>query len=304
MDLLIAMRTFVAVVQAGTMNAAAQKLNVTSALVGQRIAALENHLQVRLLNRTTRQHSLTDFGESYLEQCRDILDLVAQSEGKASDQQAQPQGRLRIAAPLSFGSEALIPALKSFTDMTPGAEIDVVLSDTNEDLIAGGIDAAFRIGKLEDSTLLQTQLAPYRMMVCASSELLMEHGTPRTPLELERFRAVLFSRTGRRAWRFAKDSEIQKWTPKATITVNSSQAVRVAAKAGMGIAMLPECLVTQDIAAGELVRILADWKSPEQPMALIYHRDRYRPQRLASFINFARSTFGNHTTKSKGVHLP
>ena len=116
MDLFIAMRTFVEVVQAGSMNAAAQKLNVTSALVGQRIGALEDHLQVRLLNRTTRRHSLTDFGESYLAQCRDILELVAQSEGKASDQQAQPQGRLRIAAPLSFGSEALMPALKSFTD--------------------------------------------------------------------------------------------------------------------------------------------------------------------------------------------
>ncbi|MCR8550857.1 LysR family transcriptional regulator [Salipiger sp. P9] len=300
MDLFIAMRTFVEVVQAGSMNAAAQKLNVTSALVGQRIAALENHLQVRLLNRTTRRHRLTDFGESYLEQCRDILELVAQSEGKASDQQAQPQGRLRIAAPLSFGSEALMPALKRFTDMTPGVEIDLVLSDTNEDLIAGGFDAAFRIGKLEDSTLLQTRLAPYRMMVCASADLLKKHGAPEAPLDLERFRAVLFSRTGRRAWRFVRNAETQNWTPKATITVNSSQAVRIAAKAGMGIAMLPECLVAQDVAAGELVRVLADWKLPEQPMALIYHRDRYRPQRLASFLDFARSTFGNRPMNSYG----
>lgn len=292
MDLFTAMRTFVDVVEAGSMNAAARKRNVTSALIGQRIAALEDHLEVRLLNRTTRQQSLTDFGERYLEQCRDILELVAQSEGTASDQQTAPKGRLRIAAPHSFGSEALMPALKGFTDHNPDVEIDLVLSDSNEDLIAGGFDAAFRIGTLEDSTLLQTKLKPYRMMVCASDTLLTEVGTPQSPSDLDQFLAVLFSRTGRRDWRFAKDGETRHWSPKAAISVNSSQAVRTAAKAGMGVAMLPECLVARDIADGSLVRILADWRLPEQPMSLIYHRDRYRPKRLQAFIDFASSAFG------------
>lgn len=294
MDLFIAMRTFVEVVQSGSMNAAARKLNVSSALVGQRIAALENHLQVRLLNRTTRQHSLTDFGESYLEQCRDILELVARTDGKASDQMGQPQGRLRIAAPVSFGCEALMPALKRFTDATPSVEIELILSDSNEDLVAGGFDAAFRIGKLEDSTLLQIQLAPYRMAVCASAALVLEHGEPHAPEDLDRFGAVLFSRTGRRPWRFTKGDDTQNWTPKAKVSVNSGQAVRMAAKAGMGVAMLPEALVARDFEEGALVRILADWHLPEQPMALIYHRDRYRPQRLTAFINFVRATFGSH----------
>lgn len=291
MDIFTAMRTFVEVVQAGSMNAAAQRLNVTNTLVGQRIAALEGHLQVRLLNRTTRQHSLTAFGESYLEQCRDILELVSLSEGKASDQQHNPQGRLRIAAPVSFGTAALVPALKDFSDMAPDVEIDLVLSDTNEDLIAGGFDAAFRIGRLEDSTLIQTQLAPYRMTVCASPSFLMEHSTPETPSDLDRFQAVLFSKTGRSPWRFSKGTQAQSWTPNATVTVNSGQAVRVAVNAGMGIAMLPEVLTREDIAVGSLVRILPDWNLPEQPMALVYHRDRYRPQRLSKFIDFARKVF-------------
>lgn len=291
MDLFTGMRTFVEVVQAGSMNAAAQRLNVTSTLVGQRIAALEGHLQVRLLNRTTRQQSLTDFGESYLEQCRDILEMVSLSEGKASDQQNTPLGRLRVAAPVSFGTAALIPALKTFCDAVPGVEIDLVLSDTNEDLIAGGIDVAFRIGHLEDSTLLQTQLAPYRMTVCASSNFLLEHGTPDTPFDLDRFHAVLFSKTGRKPWRFSKGAQTQNWTPNATLTVNSGQAVRVAVNAGMGIAMLPEVLVAEEITAGTLSRVLPNWDLPEQPMALVYHRDRYRPQRLAKFIDFAREAF-------------
>ncbi len=294
MDLFTAMHTFVEVVQAGSMNAAARKLNVTSTLVGQRIAALEGHLQVKLLNRTTRQHSLTAFGESYLEQCRDILELVSLSEGKASDQQRTPQGRLRIAAPVSFGTSALVPALKAFSSLAPDVEIDLVLSDANEDLIAGGFDAAFRIGQLEDSTLIQTQLAPYRMTVCASPEYLRERGTPEVPSDLDQFRAVLFARTSRRPWRFSKGTQKQNWSPKATITVNSGQAQRAAANAGMGIAMLPYVLVRDDIAADVLTRILPDWDLPEQPMALVYHRDRYRPQRLTQFIDFARRAFMSH----------
>jgi DNA-binding transcriptional LysR family regulator len=213
------------------------------------------------------------------------------SEGKASDQQRTPQGRLRIAAPVSFGTSALVPALKAFSSLAPDVEIDLVLSDANEDLIAGGFDAAFRIGQLEDSTLIQTQLAPYRMTVCASPEYLRERGTPEVPSDLDQFRAVLFARTSRRPWRFSKGTQRQNWSPKATITVNSGQAQRAAANAGMGIAMLPDVLVRDDIAADVLTRILPDWDLPEQPMALVYHRDRYRPQRLTKFIDFARRAF-------------
>lgn len=291
MDIFIAMRTFSEVARAGSMNAAALKLNVSGALVGQRIAGLEDHLQARLLHRTTRQQKLTDFGESYLEQCRDILELVDFSEGKASDQQRQPQGRLRIAAPVSFGTAALMPALKDFSEIAPEVEVELTLSDTNEDLIAGGFDAAFRIGRLEDSALLQVQLAPYRMMMCASGEYVAEHGEPLSPSDLDRFQAVLFSKTGRRPWRFRQGSEEQSWAPLAKISVNSGQAVRAAAIAGMGLAMLPETLVRSDIAEGKLVQLLPDWSLPEQPMALIYHRDRYRPQRLTDFIDFVKSAF-------------
>ncbi|WP_339693307.1 LysR family transcriptional regulator [Celeribacter baekdonensis] len=293
MDLIIAMRTFAEVAHAGSMNAAALKLKVSGALVGQRIAGLEDHLQAKLLNRTTRQQKLTEFGESYLEQCRDILELVDFSEGKASDQQRLAQGRLRIAAPVSFGTSALMPALKSFREIAPEVEIELTLSDNNEDLIAGGFDAAFRIGELEDSALIQIKLAPYRMMICASGVYLEEHGEPKMPSDLNNFSAVLLSRTGRKPWRFKQGSEEQSWTPQARISVNSGQAVRVAAKAGMGVAMLPETLIKRDISTGNLVQLLPDWSLPEQPMALIYHRDRYRPQRLTKFLDFAKSVFRN-----------
>ncbi|MEP5153624.1 LysR family transcriptional regulator [Planktotalea sp.] len=292
MDLFVSMRTFVEVVQSGSMNAAAQRLNVTSTLVGQRIAALEGHLQVKLLNRTTRQQSLTDFGETYLDQCRDILEMVARSEGTANDEQLTPRGRLRIAAPVSFGTAALVPMLKVFSDQLPDVEIELVLSDANEDLIAGGIDVAFRIGRLEDSSLLQSQLAPYKMAVCAAPSYLAQHNMPESPDDLDPFRAILFSKTGRRPWRFSSGKAERNWTPNAIFSVNSGQAVREAARAGMGIAMLPEVLVQKDFSSSALVRLLPEWGLPEKPMSLVYHRDRYRPQRLVKFIDFARETFG------------
>ncbi len=291
MDLFTAMRTFVEVAHAGSMNAAGQRLHVSGALIGQRIAGLEDHLQARLLHRTTRQQKLTEFGESYLEQCKDILELVDFSEGNASDQQQEVQGRLRIAAPMSFGTMALMPALRDFGEIAPEVDIELTLSDTNEDLIAGRFDAAFRIGELEDSDLHHVKLRPYRMVICASGDYLAEHPAPQTPSDIERCRAILFSRTGRKPWRFKQGADEQSWTPQTKISVNSGQAVRVAALAGMGVAMLPEVLVRQDISEGKLVHLLPDWDLPEQPMSLIYHRDRYRPQRVTKFIDFAKSAF-------------
>lgn len=291
MDLFTAMRTFVEVTRAGSMNAAALKLNVSSALVGQRIASLEDHLQARLLNRTTRQQTLTDFGESYLEHCQDILELVAISEGQARDHKQHLQGRLRITAPVSFGTAALVPKLKHFTEIAPDVDIDLSLSDRNEDLLAEGFDVAFRIGPLEDSSLMQIALAPYNMVACAAPEYLAGREKPQTPADLHHYRAVLFSKTGRKPWRFTRGNDCVSWLPKAAVSVNSGQAVLSAAKAGMGLVMLPEVLAREDLAAGHLAEVLPGWSLPQQPMALVFHRDRYRPQRLQAFIAFARSAF-------------
>ncbi|MEP0520980.1 MAG: LysR family transcriptional regulator [Hyphomicrobiales bacterium] len=292
MDLLVAMRTFSQVVLSGSMNEAARRLNVTSALVGQRIAALEDHLQVKLLNRTTRQHSLTEFGQTYLEQCRDILELVAQSEGEASDQQSSPQGQLRIAAPISFGSEALMPALKEFCEDLPNVHIDLVLSDNYENLTSGGVDVAFRIGELDDSTLIQIPLAPYKMVVCATPHYAAKFGAPNSPDDLNGHQAILFSKTSAKSWKFSKDGQVTSWVPISGVTVNSGQAVRVAVNESMGIAMLPRVLVAQDFSAGKLIEFLPNWALAEKPMSVIYHRDRYMPQRLSRFLKFAKAKFG------------
>lgn len=291
MDVLVAMRSFVAVVQEGSMNAAARRLNVSGALVGQRIAALEDRLDTRLLNRSTRYQSLTEFGEVYYRQSMDILELVALSDDQAAAGQTRPQGLLRVTAPASFGSEALVPALPKFREVAPDVRLDIVLTDHNLDVIADGVDVAFRIGRLENSDLIRRKLRPYRMMACASHDYIAIHGMPQHPDELNGHKSVGFTRTTSKPWRFERDGETRTWSPDTVISLNSGQAVRMAARAGLGIVMQPEILLSQDVASGDLVEILHGWTLPEKSLSLLYHRDQHMPLRLSTFVDFAIQEF-------------
>ncbi|MEP1768885.1 MAG: LysR family transcriptional regulator [Sulfitobacter sp.] len=291
MDIVLAMRSFVAVVQEGSMRGAGRQLGVTGALIGQRIAALEERLDTRLLNRSTRHQSLTEFGRSYYQQSLDILEMVALSEGHAAAQQTTPQGRLRVTAPVSFGNEALIPALPKYVAQAPDVQLDIVLSDQNLRLVAEGVDAAFRIGTLEDSDLICRPLSPYRMMVCAAPSYLEHHGHPRHPDDLEGHRLIGFEMNAPRPWRFMRGGQTLRWTPQNAMVVNSGQAARMAANVGLGIVMQPQILLSQDVASGKLIQLFKDWTLPENPVSLLYHRDRHMPLRLSRFIEFAMAAF-------------
>lgn len=292
MDVVRCMQAFVATVQAGSMSAASAALGQSAAMVGQQVAALEERLGTRLLNRTTRRQSLTDFGASYLEQCRDILDRIALAEEAAELQQTRLQGRLRITAPTTFGAEALMPALGSYRLSAPDVELDITLSDRNVDLVEEGFDLAFRIGVMQDSAMIARPLAPYRMAICAAPDYLARRGMPIHPDDLTAHEAIAFSPSARSAWKFARGEEEKAVTPPRMITVNSGQAVRAAARAGLGIIMQPEILVKNDLETGCLVRLLPDWRLGERPMWLLYQRDRRMTPRLRSFISFATAAFG------------
>lgn len=292
MDLLRAMRAFVATVQTGSMTAAAADLGLSPAMVGQHLAALEDRLGTRLLQRTTRRQSLTDFGASYFEQCRDILERVAAAEEAAELQQTRVQGRLRITAPTTFGAEALVPALAAYRDLAPDVNMELTLTDRVIDLVEEGIDVAFRIGPLADSGLIARPLRPYRMKVAAAPAYLARHGTPTHPSELARHETVAFAPSARSPWRFRRGEEEVRVAPPRPVTVDSGRAVRGAAVAGLGIVLQPEILLDPDIESGRLVRLFADWRLGERPTWLVYRRDRRMTPRLRSFIGFALTTFG------------
>lgn len=292
MDLFRAMQAFVAVVQTGSMSAAAKQLELSPAMIGQHVAALEERLNTRLINRTTRRQNLTNFGSSYFEQCRDILERLALAEMEAETLQQSPSGKLRITAPTTFGAEALIPALKRYRELAPEVRLDIVLTDRNVDLVGEGIDVAFRIGSLSDSSMIARALVPYRMMICAAPDYLARHGWPRHPEELSSHEAILFTSAAKSLWRLSKGEEDVEIAPACQLIVNGGQAIRVAARNGLGIVMQPEILLAADVRDGLLVQLFPEWRLSERPMWLLYYRDQLMTLRLRSFISFALAEFG------------
>jgi DNA-binding transcriptional LysR family regulator len=292
MDLFRCMQAFVATVQAGSMSAAAGEVRLSPAMVGQHVASLEERLGTRLLNRTTRRQSLTDFGACYFEQCRDILDRVAVADAEAEALQTRARGVLRVTAPISFGSEILAPALGRYRALSPEVKLDITLTDRNVDLVDEGFDIAFRVGALADNRIIARPLAPYRMMICAAPKYLYRMGTPVHPSELSSHECVVFTPASQAPWRLTKDAETVEVEPGRKITINNGQAVREAARAGLGVIMQPAILVERDVSDGFLIRLFSEWQLGERPMWLLYYRDRRMSPRLRSFISFALTAFG------------
>lgn len=292
MDLFRSMQAFVAVVNAGSMTAAAEQLGVTPAMVGQHVASLETRLGTRLLVRTTRRQSLTDFGASYLAQCRDILDRVALAEQQAETLQQEPRGTLHITAHVTFGAEVLMASLGPYREEAPEVTLDIMLTDRNVDLIEEGFDAAFRVAAPPDGRIIARRLSPYPMVLCASPAYLARAGTPREPADLAGHEAVVFTPAARSPWRLTRGEETIEVMPRRPITANSGQGLRVAACAGLGIVVQPLMLLGADIAAGRLVRLLPEWTLGSRTISLLYYRDRQMTPRLRSFISFAIRTFG------------
>ncbi|MDF7662946.1 LysR family transcriptional regulator [Erwiniaceae bacterium L1_54_6] len=287
------MTVFAEVARAGSMSAASRKLHITPAMVGQHIAALEDRLGMRLLNWTTRRQKLTDFGSSYLEQCHDILERVAISETQAEGLQHSFGGKLRLTAAVSFGTECLIPALQRYRKMAPDVEIDIILTDRVIDLVDEGIDIAFRIGELDDSSMIGRPLMPYRMAVCASPDYLNVYGTPEHPSELFGHHLLSLSTSSRSPWKLSRCEEKVEIPVQSKLTVNNGQALRMAARSGLGIVMQPEILLSGDIISGRLVRLFQGWHIRERQVWLLYLRDKRMTPKIRAFINFSLEEFSS-----------
>ncbi|MFM0591657.1 MULTISPECIES: LysR family transcriptional regulator [Paraburkholderia] len=291
MDLLDSMRVFVRAVDAGSLSAAAADCGMSSTMAGNHLRALEKRTGMKLLNRTTRRQSLTEFGESYYVRCQEILRLVAAADTHAENRQAVPSGTLRVTAPVSFGSEALAPALGDYLAQYPQVEVELSLSDHTVDLLEHGFDAAIRIGAIADTGLVARPLAPYRMMICASPGYLAARGTPQHPDDLAGHECLAFSSSSGAPWRLSGAEGTSHVAVTGRLRVNHGQALRVAALQGVGIVMQPAVLLQADVAAGRLVQVLDAYELPSRPMHLVYFAD-HRSPKLRSFVEFALQAFG------------
>src|SRR5882724_9626631 len=244
MDLLTSMATFVRVVETGSFAAAAQELGLSATMVGKHLGALEERLDTRLLNRTTRRQSLTEAGTVYVERCKQLLAAVSDAEASVQTLRHTPRGVLKIVSPVTFGVQRLAPALADFLQKYREITAELTLSDRAPDLVADGYDVAIRIGKLPDSNLVACPLQPYRMLICAAPDYLARQGTPTVPEELSHHNCLGFMLSDRRShWRLIGPDGEHRVRVKGNFITNHGPALRSAALAGMGIVMQPEVLL-------------------------------------------------------------
>ena len=291
MDLLGSMKVYVLAVEKGSLSAAATACDISATMAGNHLRTLEKRLGMQLLNRTTRRQHLTPFGEDYYQRCKEILRLVAETDEQAQQQQLAPAGKLRVTAPVSFGTEALMPALSDYLGRYPQVSIDLVLSDRVTDLLEEGFEAAIRVGPVPDSALIARPLAPYRLMICASPEYLARRGTPVMPDELSQHECLSFSPSAAAHWRLQDQEHICRVPVSGLLQVNQGQALRVAALQGMGIVLQPAILLEDDVRAGRLVQLFPHHQLPTRPMSILYLPDRYRSPKLRSFVDFVVERF-------------
>jgi DNA-binding transcriptional LysR family regulator len=299
MDLFQSMSVYVKVVEAGSMTAAALQCDMSTTMVGNHLRALEHRLGVQLLQRTTRRQRLTEFGSVYYQRCLDVLGLVADSERLAEQALDEPRGLLRITAPLTFGVERLAPALSDFSLQYPQVKMDVVLTNSRPDLLESGLDVAFRLGHFEESNLIARPLIDYTLTVCASPQYVARRGMPQTPEDLQQHDCLSFAypagddwQSVEKRWRLSGPEGETLVDVSGPMLMNTSAGLHQAARTGMGIVMLPDALVEQDLRDGKLVTVVPDYQPPSRPLHLLYAPDRYRLPKLRRFVEFAMQTWG------------
>lgn len=292
MNLFASMRVFVKIVDKGSLTAAADALGISSAMVGNHLQALEEHLGQRLLHRTTRRQNLTDAGNRYYHRCVDILAQVTEAEALAKHEEA-PNGSLRITAPISLGTEIIVPALEDFYRHYPQIKIDLVLGDRVLGLLEDDIDIAIRIGQLPDSGDIARYLGEYSMSVCASPSYLEAHGIPTKPEQLGDHNCLLFNNASAQ-WKFEYSGKRTQINVSGNLVVNNGQALRRAACDGLGVIMQPHLLVRDAIERGRLVHLFQQYQLPSRDIHIVYLKDRFMPPKIRCFIDFAVDYFAGN----------
>jgi len=310
MDLLKAMTVFVRVVETGSLTAAAVACDLSPTMVGNHLQALESRLGARLIHRTTRKQKISAFGQAYYERCVEILGMIDDSERLALDHLATPRGRLRVTAPVVFTSECLIPVIADYCAQYPEVKLDIVATDALNDLIDDGFEAAIRIGAPINPDVVARPLAPYRLVLCASSAYLEAHGVPATPEALSEHQCLTYAYPPRSEWHAAQPEWMLhgKGGPVSVpvdgrLKIDSAPALRQAALRGLGIAMLPSMLVSDDIRRKRLIEILPDYAAPERPVHLLYLRERQKSPKLQSFIEFICERFATDAAYRRGIKV-
>lgn len=282
-----ALAIFAKVVQAGGFTAAAVELDMPKSTVSRKVAALEERLGARLLQRTTRRVSLTEAGSTFFRHVERVLAAAEEAELAVTLMQDAPRGLLRVTAPLSFGF--LGPVVASFMQRHPLVQVEFSCTDRVVDLVQEGVDVGVRAGKLADSTLVARGLGSLKSFLVASPAFVKEHGSPKAPEDLARFGALVFgSAPGRALWKLSRGKRSVEVRVAPRLVANDYDFLEASAVAGLGLAVIPVFRCIDDLRARRLVRVLPGWTTPETPLQAVYPSSRFLSPKVKAFLDHLR----------------
>jgi LysR family transcriptional regulator for bpeEF and oprC len=264
-------------------------MSLSRAAASGHVAALEKHLGVRLLNRTTRRVSLTAEGAEFLRRTQRILEELRDAEETLRDARTKPRGLLRVDVPVAFGRYLLLPALPEFARRYPEIELDVRLNDRVVDLVAERVDVALRVSTLRQSGLVARKIGQINIVSCAAPSYLEAHGTPRTPDDLRNHRLLgqTLASGAPLEWTFPPPYTARRLKLHFAMLFNATEAPTIAAAAGMGICRTADLIVAEYVARGELQIVLQDYLVPGPPISLVYPSAGHQSAKVRVFADFA-----------------
>ena len=294
-DRLKQIESFASVAARGSLTAAAQAEGVAPAVIGRRIDALEGRLGVKLLVRTTRRITLTHEGSAYLEDCQRLLADIASAEASVSAGGVKASGHLRVTAPAGFGRRHVAPLVPSFIAQHPEVSLSLNLGDRVVDIVNEGFDCAVRVGDLPDSSLISVRLADNRRLCVAAPAYLQRAGTPATPAELMRHQCLTLSSDASqtRGWAFVVDGGLTHLRPSGRVDCSDGQVLHQWCLRGLGIAWRSTWEVAQDVSAGRLQVVLAEFAAPPNGIFAVFPHAKHLPLRVRLWIDFLKHSYGD-----------
>jgi DNA-binding transcriptional LysR family regulator len=287
MDRLEAMHLFVRVAELGSFSAVALQLNVARSVVTRQIAALEGHLGVKLMVRSTRRLALTSAGTAYLEKCRVILNLVESAEADVAAERLTPRGNIRVSLPLSFGLKRLAPLLLDFAQRYPEVSLVMDYTDRLVNLIEEGIDFSVRITRRLEAGDVARKIGTGRMLVVASPDYLGRHGRPQHPAELIHHECLGYTAVGnQQSWSFMIDGQLASFPMRSRINANNGDVLMEAAAQGLGVTCQPDFIADSFLAAGRVEPILTDFPIPELGIYAMLPSNRQVPHRVRVLMDY------------------
>jgi DNA-binding transcriptional LysR family regulator len=288
MDRFEAMSVLLAVVEAGSLSAGARQMRAPLATVSRKVAELEQHLGTRLVIRTSRKLTLTDAGRAYVAASRRILEQLEEAEREAGGEYNAPRGVLHVTAPVAFGERHLLPVALSFLAEQPDISLRLTLADKQIDLVSEHVDLALRIGHLEDNALIATRVGVVHRVICASPAYLARNGIPRMPEDLARHDGIAFNGFATSPeWRYRRDTAAFVVEPRSKLAVNTTDAAKQAALAGIGIIRVLCYQVADELKSGRLQILLPDFGPEPLPVSLIYPDAGLQPLKVRCFLDWA-----------------